>query len=218
MEVSGDERSRYAALGILARGHPQPSGCAYSTNRPSTASARSSTARGRRRGGTAPAGTNVDELTRWRHRGVELPDSVARLLLAVVADGFTVYCCGPKTDPTALVAAYEWDQHVDVVTIRDFERRVVAARVPAQGGGRVDVFAPGQVVWSYEGPAEPTLRAVLNLAHPAHPDAPTSTYPAPCALSVPRREQRPLSIQLPAPARAGARATRLLARLQATSV
>lgn len=159
----------------------------------------------------------MDELGLWRHRGVELPEAVARLLLGIGADGFVVYCCGPKSDPAALVASYEWPHHVDLVTIRDFTRRVAAARVPKQDG-TVDVFAPGQVVWSYEGPAEPTLRAVLNLVHPAHPDAPTSTYPAPRALYIPRREQRPLSIRLPSPARMGTRATRLLARLQATEV
>ncbi|MGH3905671.1 MAG: hypothetical protein ACRDTE_16030 [Pseudonocardiaceae bacterium] len=166
----------------------------------------------------AQAGTSMDELARWRRRGVELPDSVARLLLGIGADGFTVYCCGAKADPAALVASYEWPHHVDLVTIRDLTRRVAAARVPKPGAGRVDVFAPGQVVWSYEGPAEPTLRAVLNLVHPAHPDAPTHSYPAPCALSVPRREQRPLSIRLPSPARAHARATRLLAGLRAAQV
>lgn len=42
------------------------------------------------------------------HEGeVSLPVMVEQLLVKVVADGFTVYCCGPKAAPHALVAAYE---------------------------------------------------------------------------------------------------------------
>jgi len=52
----------------------------------------------------------------------------------VAADGFTLYCCAPKTAPNALVACYEWDQYacVDLMTIRDFDR-VTTARVPKNG-------------------------------------------------------------------------------------
>jgi hypothetical protein len=136
----------------------------------------------------------------------ELPPEVEKLLLDVVADGFTVYCCGPRTAPTALAASYEWEDCVDHLTIRSCDR-VAAARVPKLG--RVDVFAPEVVVWAYEGPAECTVRALLNLVHPQHPDAPTGVYPAPRSLQVPRHEQRPMTIRLPAANRAGARADRL---------
>lgn len=129
-----------------------------------------------------------------------------RLLLDIVTDGFVVYCCGGRDAPTALVASFEWDHYVDLVTIRCFDR-ITAARVPKRG--RVDVFAPDVVVWAYEGPAECTLRALLNLVHPQHPDAPTGTYPAPCSLRVPRHEQRPTTIRLPTAGRAGVRAIRL---------
>lgn len=134
-----------------------------------------------------------------------LPPVVERLLLDVVADGFVVYCCGERTAPTALVASYAWADYIDVVTIRDFER-ITAARVPLHG--KVDVFAPEVVVWSSEGPAEWTLRALLNLVHPKHPDAP---YPAPRSLHIHRAEQRPMTIRLPSPGRASVRATRLAA-------
>lgn len=136
----------------------------------------------------------------------ELPPEVEKLLLDVVADGFTVYCCGPRTAPTALAASYEWDDCVDHLTIRSCEW-VAAARVPKLG--RVDVFAPAVVVWAYEGPAECTVRALLNLVHPQHPDAPTGVYPAPRSLQVPWHEQRPMTIRPPATNRAGARADRL---------
>jgi hypothetical protein len=132
---------------------------------------------------------------------------VEGLLIDVVADGFAVYCCGPKAAPRALVACYEWPDWVDLLTIRDFDR-IITARVPAQGR-RVDIFDPGIVVWAYEGPPQHAVRVLLNLVHPAHPDAPTASYPAPARLHVPRAQQRPMSIQPPTPGRAGVRAARL---------
>jgi len=43
----------------------------------------------------------------------ELPPEVEQLLLDVVADGFTVYCCGPRSAPIALAASYDWGEYVD---------------------------------------------------------------------------------------------------------
>lgn len=136
-----------------------------------------------------------------------LPAAVEELLVNVVADGFTLYCCGPKDAPRALVACYEWGHHVDLFTVRDFAR-VITARVPTQGR-RVDIFAPEVVVWAYEGSPQHAVRALLDLVHPAHPDAPTVGYPAPAGLHVPRAQQRPMSIQPPLAGRARVRADRL---------
>jgi hypothetical protein len=129
-------------------------------------------------------------------------------LLDVVADGFTVYCCGHRTAPTALAASYEWANCVDHLIIRSWDH-TAAARIPKLSD--IDVFAPEIVVWSYEGGAEPTLRALLNLVHPLHPQAPATPYPAPRSLRLPRYEQRPMTIRLPAASRAAARAARLCA-------
>ncbi|MGH3899717.1 MAG: hypothetical protein ACRDTA_16030 [Pseudonocardiaceae bacterium] len=139
---------------------------------------------------------------------MSLPSVVEELLVDVVADGFVVCCCGPKTAPNALVACYEWERerYVDLVTIRDFDR-ITTARVPARD--KLDIFAPETVVWVYHGPAQLALRALLDLVHPAHPDAPAAHYPAPASLRVPRAEQRPMTIRLPSPGRAGIRAVRL---------
>jgi hypothetical protein len=139
-----------------------------------------------------------------------LPPEVEELLIDVVADGFVLHCCGNRAAPRALVASYEWDHCIDLATIRDFDR-VTVARVPKHN--KVDVFAPEVVHWAYEGPPQLALRALLNLVHPAHPDAPTSEYPAPPMLCIPRAEQRPMTIRLPPPGRAGARATRLAAAM-----
>ena len=104
--------------------------------------------------------------------------------IACVADGFVVYCCGPKAAPFALVAAYQWADYVDLVTIRCFDR-VTTARVPAPHHGRFDVLAPQVVVWACEGPPQRALRALLDLIHPQHPDAPARAYPAPPSLHIP---------------------------------
>lgn len=135
-----------------------------------------------------------------------LSPEVERLLLDVLADGFTVYCCGPKAEPNALVAAYEWPHCIDLVTIRDFDR-IIAARTPKHGD--VNIFAPETVVWAYEGLPQWTLRALLHLVHPQHPDAPHDEYPAPISLRIRRAEQRPMTVRLPSPGHTEARARRL---------
>jgi hypothetical protein len=139
-------------------------------------------------------------------RELGLPTFVEELLVDVTIDGFTVYCCGPKLAPNALVADYEWEQYVDLLTIRDFNR-ITTARVPKRDV--VDIFAPEVVVWAYEGLPQQALRALLDLVHPAHPDAPIAEYPAPASLHVPRSQQRPMTIRLPSPSQARARADRL---------
>lgn len=144
---------------------------------------------------------------------VGLRTEVEELLVDVVADGFAVYCCGPKVAPRALVACYEWPECVDLLTVQDF-KRVITARVPARGL-QVDIFDPGIVVWAYEGPPQDAVRALLQLVHPAHPDAPTLGYPAPADLRIPRVQQRPMTIKLPSPDRAGVRADRLAAAMRA---
>ncbi|MGH3824916.1 MAG: hypothetical protein ACRDRA_19080 [Pseudonocardiaceae bacterium] len=138
---------------------------------------------------------------------------VEELLIDVVTDGFTLYCCGPKAAPNALVATYEWADYVDVLTVLDFER-VITARVPKRGR-KVDIFAPDVVVWAYEAAPDRAVRALLDLVHPDHADAPTLGYPAPARLRVPRAQQRPMTIQLPSPGRADARAARLAAAMRA---
>lgn len=100
------------------------------------------------------------------HHGVQvsLPAAVEELLVDVVADGFALYCCGLKAAPNALVASYGWEHHVDLLTVQNFDR-INAARVPKRG--RLDIFVPEVVVWSYEGPPQPTLRALLELRRKA---------------------------------------------------
>jgi hypothetical protein len=146
---------------------------------------------------------------------VGLPSEVERLLRDVVADGFVLYCCGPRDAPRALVASYSWDGYLDLLTIRRFDR-IITARAPDPKHSRIDAFDPHLVVWAYEGPPEPALRALLGLLPPHHPHAPTNPYPAPAGLQIPRAQQRPMTIQLPTPGRAGHRATRLTTQVTET--
>lgn len=60
-----------------------------------------------RRGGRAATGADV--------AGETLPAEVEELLVELIADGFTLYCCGPKVGQSALVACYEWDGCVDLL-------------------------------------------------------------------------------------------------------
>jgi hypothetical protein len=74
------------------------------------------------------------------------------------------------------------------------------------------------VVWSYEGPPQPALRALLQLVHPAHPDAPVAEYSAPSGLRIPRARQRPMTIRPPSPDRARVRAQRLATAMTAVVI
>jgi hypothetical protein len=105
-----------------------------------------------------------------------LSSEVKLLLLDLVADGFVRYCCRPKTAPCAPLAFYQWENYVDLVTIRSFDR-VTTAWIPARQHSRIDVFTPEVVVWAQEGPPQCPLRELLDLLHPQHPDAPELAGP-----------------------------------------
>lgn len=111
---------------------------------------------------------------------------------AVKNAGYTVYCCGNRHAPHVLVAAYLWNDYVDVINIRS-AKRVTAARLPKYEG--LDIFAPHQAVWHYLGALQPTVTALLRLPPPGHPDAPTTLYPAPLTLFVSSDEQRPMTVK-----------------------
>ncbi|MGH3628725.1 MAG: hypothetical protein ACRDRL_14990 [Sciscionella sp.] len=152
--------------------------------------------------------TTIDAAVRWT-------PELEQLHHKLVTDGFVRYCCGPRDNPHLLLAYYDWPDYLDLTTIRTYDH-ITAARIPKLHGRQVDVFAPHQAVWTCQGPAEPTLRALLHLPHPAHPGAPTQPFPAPVELHVPRRDQRPLTIKLPTPEQRRVRAERLAATLLAT--
>jgi hypothetical protein len=135
---------------------------------------------------------------------------IDELLRAVVADGFTVYLCGGKDSPEAIVATYAWEDHVDYVVIKD-AHDVTAAR--SRQGRDWDVFAAETVVWSYHGHARWALRAVLDLLPPDHPEAPDEEYAAPDCMRVDEAHLRHVSVRPPMPGLVDRRAMRLRTRL-----
>lgn len=146
-------------------------------------------------------------------------DSIGVLMEALRADGFTGYRCGSEHDPDALIAIYEWPEHVDVITIHR-EGNAAAARIPTPGGVRapdgepnpIVMKPPAKAVWAFVGPTDSTIWAMLDLPHPQRPDAPAAEILTPSVLRVPASKQRPMAIRVPDPDDVGARGRRLAAQ------
>ena len=112
----------------------------------------------------------------WLQRRSVLTVGGSALLVDVVTDGFVLHCCGPKAAPFALVASYQWEDFVDLITIRRVDQ-ITTARVPAPRHGRIDLFAPTVVVWTYEGPPQCALRALFVWLTPGTPTLPPARTP-----------------------------------------
>lgn len=117
-------------------------------------------------------------------------------LAAIKNVGFTHYCCGDRRSPHVLVSTYDWGDCFDVIAIRGIDR-TTAARLPKYDD--LDIFAPARTLWHYMGALELAVNAILRLPPPGHPDAPTTTYPAPLTLFVAFDEQRPMTVKPAAP-------------------
>lgn len=147
---------------------------------------------------------------------VEKQEDVAGgLFEALIDDGFTGYCCGPKGDPHVVIAVYEWPDHLDVITMPQ-KGPAAAARlaksavcVPDGEPNPLVLNPPTTALWAWVGPMDMAVWALLDLQHPECPDAPAAEIQTPVALSVPRKQQRPMYIRLPDEERASTRAVRL---------
>jgi hypothetical protein len=145
-------------------------------------------------------------------------DLIGGLVEALLSDGFTGYCCGPTDDPHAVIAVYEWPNHVDVITLHR-KGHAAAARILTPGGVRapqgepnpIVLNPPATVTWGFEeGPIDSAVWAMLDLPHPKSLDAPAAEMiSTPAALWVPRELQRPMRIRVPDPEKIDARAARL---------
>ncbi|GAA5110328.1 hypothetical protein GCM10025762_18060 [Haloechinothrix salitolerans] len=157
-------------------------------------------------------------MSRYRHlmnannqpADVPFPAEVDELLTAVARDGFTLRYCNGTHQPTLIVGTYDWGPFVDLVVIRDIDE-VISARVPTTDV--TDIFTPEVVVWLYASNAQQALRALLELPHPWHPDAPTTPAPAPASLHAPAARQSPVTVRPPSAWAARARQLRLGAAL-----
>jgi hypothetical protein len=92
--------------------------------------------------------------------------------------------------PEVLAAVRKWGDCADVA-IMFSEERALAYRVPTTP--EVDVYAPERVLWWYAHKSVWTLRALLTLAPPGHPDAPDTLTPAPVGLGIPREARTPVT-------------------------
>lgn len=113
-----------------------------------------------------------------------MTDELAALIERIGKNGFLLHSFqGDRHGPDVLAAVRDFGGTADVVIMFDPER-ACAYRTPTGQG--VDIFAPDNVFWSYASSAIWTLRALLTLAAPGHPDAPADLAAAPPGLSVPR--------------------------------
>jgi hypothetical protein len=143
-------------------------------------------------------------------------DLIGGQVEALLADGFTGYCCGDKRDPWALICVYEWPEHLDVITMHR-TGQAAAARLANPGGVRLSATEPHPLAlnpppraeWGWQGDLQGAVWALLDLPHPESPRAPVADTATPPALWVPAERQRPMSIRVPQPDRVGARAVRL---------
>lgn len=99
---------------------------------------------------------------------------------------------GPKDAPEVVAHVFQWDTRADVVILRG-ERDVSAYRVPTFPD--TDVFVPELVSWHYHASAAWTLRAVLTIDPPGHPDAPTAVLRSVPGCGIPMERRRPVSIR-----------------------
>jgi len=84
--------------------------------------------------------------------------------------------------PEVLAGVFQHPGCADVFVFSGGEH-AHAYRLPT--GRHADVFAPTQVYWWYGASPVWTLRAVLTLLEPGHPEAPDTLIPVPPGLGIP---------------------------------
>ncbi|MPZ83107.1 MAG: hypothetical protein GEV28_23025 [Actinophytocola sp.] len=84
--------------------------------------------------------------------------------------------------PELLAGVYQWRDCADVVVLFD-DQHAHAYRIPTDEN--TDVFTPTHVYWWYGANPVWTMRALLTLPAPGHPDAPDTLTPAPPGTGIP---------------------------------
>jgi hypothetical protein len=94
------------------------------------------------------------------------------------------YYFGARDAPSSMAFTFDWrgSSCADVLLLRG-EDDALAYRVPTDSG--TEVLRPTLICWSYQGSALWTMRAVLSLHPPTHPQAPYLLYPAPNDYRIP---------------------------------
>ncbi|KAA5825465.1 hypothetical protein F1721_33050 [Saccharopolyspora hirsuta] len=115
------------------------------------------------------------------------------LLTELNSEAWAVWVYGPKRGPSILAAVRRWRTCADVVILRgeDGENDATAFRTPTMPGS--DPFVPFLVSWQYHSSAVWTLRAVLALPAPGHPEAPLAVLRPDPLCFLPSDVGRPVS-------------------------
>ena len=95
--------------------------------------------------------------------------------------------------PDVVAAVHDWGEVVDVVILID-EYNACAYRVPK--GADVDVFDPEAVYWWFTASPTWTLRALLELPQPAHPNAPRELIYSPAVYQLPKASRTPVRVRM----------------------
>ena len=94
--------------------------------------------------------------------------------------------------PEVLAAVLDFGGTADVVILHT-EQYAAGYRMPT--GPDLDLFSPTQVYWSYASSPVWTLRMLLALAPPGHPDAPSGLAEAPPGLGLPAAGRLPVRMR-----------------------
>ncbi|RKT85583.1 hypothetical protein SAMN05421805_11816 [Saccharopolyspora antimicrobica] len=117
------------------------------------------------------------------------------LLTELGSNEWTVWVFGPKHGPGIVAAVHRWQTCADVVILRGEtgDNDATAFRTPTMLGS--DPFVPVLVSWQYHSSAVWTLRAVLALPEPGHPDAPIAVLRPDRLCFLPDDLGRPVTIR-----------------------
>ena len=95
--------------------------------------------------------------------------------------------------PDIVAFVHKWDDTADVVIL--FDERIACAYRTAIGPG-VDVFAPTLVSWWYSSSPVWTLRAMISLPQPGHPDEPNQLLAPPRGYALPKAARMPVRVRM----------------------
>lgn len=120
-------------------------------------------------------------------------DELDALLERVGKRGFLLHAFRVNLHgPEVIALVYDWGGITDVVVLHT-EDYAAAYRTAIRPD--IDLFKPTWVYWSYASSPVWTLRSLLTLAPPGHPDAPNTLMDAPPGLGLPTEGRLPVHIR-----------------------